>query len=433
MIAKVPPMGWNSWDCFGAAVTEAQVRENAEYMAKHLKEFGWEYVVVDIEWYQPGADSHEYEPFSELIMDEYGRLYPATNRFPSAADGRGFTSLAEYIHSLGLKFGIHIMRGIPRMAAHKNLPIKDSGFAAKWVADPNSICAWNPDMYGLKCETNEEGAQAYYDSIFKLYAEWGVDFVKVDDIAREYPHCRKEIELISKASRNCGRDMVLSLSPGPAPLERAEHLKTYANMWRITDDFWDRWDLLLAMFERAEKWSIHSAPGHWPDADMLPVGALRQCNDEEEWTKFTEEEQITMMTLWVMMRAPLMIGAHMPKNDSFTLSILTNKAVLDIERESFCGHQLYRTETEIAWLAPRKDGDGVYLALFNISDQDRISAINLTAYELDTYGEILELWENEEKAAIAGGKLKANIGAAADDKCLTDNIAAHGARLYRLK
>ena len=185
MIAKVPPMGWNSWDCFGAAVTEAQVRENAEYMAQYLKEYGWEYVVVDIEWYQPGADSHEYEPFSELVMDEYGRLYPAVNRFPSAADGRGFTTLAEYIHSLGLKFGIHIMRGIPRMAAHKNLPVKDSEFTAKWVANPNSVCAWKPDMYGLKCETNEAGAQAYYDSIFKLYAEWGVDFVKCDDIARE--------------------------------------------------------------------------------------------------------------------------------------------------------------------------------------------------------------------------------------------------------
>ena len=433
MIAKVPPMGWNSWDCFGAAVTEAQVRENAEYMAKYLKEYGWEYVVVDIEWYQPGADSHEYEPFSELVMDEYGRLYPAVNRFPSATDGRGFTTLAEYIHSLGLKFGIHIMRGIPRMAAHKNLPVKDSEFTAKWVANPNSVCAWNPDMYGLKCETNEAGAQAYYDSIFKLYAEWGVDFVKCDDIAREYPHCMKEIELISKASRNCGRDMVLSLSPGPSPLERAEHLKTYANMWRITDDFWDRWDLLLDMFERAEKWSIHSAPGHWPDADMLPVGALRQCNDESEWTHFTEHEQITMMTLWVMMRAPLMIGAHMPKNDTFTLNLLTNRAVLDVEKDSFCGHQLYRTETEIAWIAPRKDGDGVYLALFNISDQDIISAINLTAYELDGYHDICELWEKEQRTVIAGGKLKANIGADAEDKCLSDNIPAHGARLYRLK
>ena len=87
----------------------------------------------------------------------------------------------------------------------------------------------------------------------RLYAQWGVDYVKCDDIAREYPHCEREIELISAACRSCGRDMVLSLSPGPAPLDRAEHLKTWANMWRITDDFWDEWRLLRAMFERAEK------------------------------------------------------------------------------------------------------------------------------------------------------------------------------------
>lgn len=422
MIAKYPPMGWNSWDCFGAAVNEEQVMENARYMAENLKQYGWEYVVVDIEWYQPGAETHEYEPFSELVMDDYGRLFPAVNRFPSAKDGRGFTSLAEYIHSLGLKFGIHIMRGIPRMAAHKNLPIKDSKFSAKWVANPNSICAWNPDMYGLKCEDNEEGSYDYYDSIFKLYAEWGVDFVKLDDIAREYPHCKREIELISKACKNCGRDIVLSLSPGPAPLDRAEHLKENANMWRITDDFWDRWDLLLDMFERAEKWSIHSAPGHWPDADMLPVGALRQCEDESEWTKFTEDEQITMMTLWEMMRAPLMIGAHMPKNDEFTLKLLTNEEVLKVQKESFCGHQIYRTDSEIGWIAPRKDGRGCYLATFNISDEEIKTSVNLSAYELDNYDSAKELWSSEN----------AIIESIDGEKAITSVLPAHGAKLYKL-
>ena len=119
MIAKTPPMGWNSWDCYGAAVDEKTVRQNADYMAKHLKKFGWEYIVVDIQWYQPTADSHEYQPFAELTMDDYGRLLPAVNRFPSAADGAGFGPLAEYVHGLGLKFGIHIMRGLPRMAAHR--------------------------------------------------------------------------------------------------------------------------------------------------------------------------------------------------------------------------------------------------------------------------------------------------------------------------
>lgn len=405
MVAKRPPMGWNSWDCFGAAVTEKQVKENAEYMAKNMLPFGWEYVVVDIEWYQPTASTHEYEPFSELSMDEYGRLLPAVNRFPSAADGKGFTALAEYVHNLGLKFGIHIMRGMPRMAAHKNLPILNSQFTAKQVANPNSICFWNPDMYGLRC--NLEGAADYYNSIFSLYASWGVDFVKVDDIAREYPHCKKEIELISEACQNAGREMVLSLSPGPAPLEQAEHLKKYANMWRITDDFWDDWRLLLSMFERAEKWCTHSGPGHWPDADMLPVGALRQVYDNGGFTKFTKEEQITMMSLWCMMRSPLMAGAHLPKNDAFTLELLTNKDILDIEINSHCAHQLYRNETEIAWIAPFKNGKGCYLALFNISEEDKTITVATEDYELDEYQNWKELWSHTNVAV--SGVLKADV------------------------
>ncbi len=332
MIAQYPPMGWNSWDCYGAAVTEDRVRANADYMAEHLKKYGWEYIVVDIEWSQPTVEDFEYVPFARMCMDEYGRLIPAENRFPSAANGAGFTPLADYIHSLGLKFGIHIMRGMPREAAHRHLPIEGSDSFCHLAANPHSICAWNPDMYGLRC--TEKAALDYYRSIFRLYASWGVDYIKCDDIAREYPQCEREIELISQARDECGRDMVLSLSPGPAPLDRAEHLKKYANMWRITDDFWDEWRLLKNMFERAEKWCVHAGPGHWPDADMLPLGALRQCNDRESHTAFTPAEQRTMMSLWCMMRSPLMIGAEMTKNDSFTLELLTEAELLEMARES---------------------------------------------------------------------------------------------------
>ena len=398
MIAQYPPMGWNSWDCYGAAVTEEITRQNAEYMAKHLKQYGWEYIVVDIQWYQPTALNHQYEPFSTLDMDEYGRLLPAVNRFPSAANGAGFKPLADYVHSLGLKFGIHIMRGLPRMAAHEHLPIKGSKFGCHEAANPNSICAWNPDMYGLNCRL--EAARDYYNSIFQLYAEWGVDFVKCDDIAREYPHCAREIELISDACKASGRDMVLSLSPGPAPLEQAEHLKKYANMWRITDDFWDDWRLLKGMFERAEKWCIHSAPGHWPDADMLPLGALRQCDNPNDWTKFTPAEQRTMMTLWSMMRSPLMIGGEMTKNDAFTNELLMNADVLAIGKESFCGHPLWTTAEESVWVAPRRDGQGVYVALFNLSDEKRTVSVASTQYE---GGEsATELWSKASACAKDG-------------------------------
>ena len=169
MIAQTPPMGWNSWDCYGAAVTEEQVLRNARYMAEHLKPFGWEYVVVDIQWSSPTAVNHEYQPFSTLNMDAFGRLIPAENRFPSAAGGKGFRPLADQLHAMGLKFGIHIMRGLPREAAHRHLPIEGSAFGCHQAANPHSVCAWNPDMYGLRCE--EPAAQDYYDSIFRLYAQ----------------------------------------------------------------------------------------------------------------------------------------------------------------------------------------------------------------------------------------------------------------------
>ena len=242
MAANTPPMGWNSWDCWGPAVDEQTVRENARIMAEKLRPFGWEYVVVDIQWYQPTARDFVYEDFPDLCMDSWGRLMPAPNRFPSAAGGQGFLPLADYVHGLGLKFGIHVMRGLPRMAAHRNLPIHGSPFTAREAANPCSICAWNPDMYGLRA--HRPAAKAYYDSVFRLYASWGVDFVKVDDIAREYPRCREEIELISRCCRDCGREMELSLSPGPAPLREAEHLKRHADMWRITDDLWGKQDAL---------------------------------------------------------------------------------------------------------------------------------------------------------------------------------------------
>ena len=189
--------------------------------------------------------------------------------------------------------------------------------------------------------------------------------------------------------------MVLSLSPGPAPLEQAEHLKRYANMWRITDDFWDEWRLLKGMFERAEKWCIHAAPGHWPDADMLPVGALRQCYNPADWTKFTPAEQRTMMTLWCMMRSPLMIGGELTKNDEFTLALLTNREVLAIEKTSANAHPLTTTAEESVWVAPRCDGKGVYVALFNLSEEERTVAVQREMLEGNKGKNAKELWTKQ--------------------------------------
>ena len=394
---KTAPMGWNSWDCWGAAVNEDTVRKNADFMSKHLKQYGWEYVVVDIQWSSAEADTHDYHPFSPLCMDEYSRLIPAENRFPSSAGGKGFALLAEYVHSLGLKFGIHIMRGIPRQAVHRNCKIEGTDKTARQIAKTASICEWNTDMYGVDPE--KEGAKAYYDSIFKLYADWGVDFIKCDDIAREMPHEEAELVMLSQSLHSCGREMVLSLSPGPAPLDKAELFKQISDMWRITDDFWDKWEPLYAMFERAEKWCTHSGNGHWPDADMLPVGKLRQDYDKADRTKFTENEQITMLTLWSIFRSPLMIGGDMAEGlDEFTLKLLTNEHILKMHKNARHSHQVWRREINgveyILWAAASAEG-GTYAAVFNVGAKDSEVEISLADLEIAEAKSCTELWSGE--------------------------------------
>lgn len=417
MKTMTAPMGWNSWDCYGAAVTEDIVRKNADFMAKHLKKYGWEYITVDIQWYEPDVKTHEYTPFAKLCIDEYSRVIPAENRFPSSAGGKGFAPLAEYVHSLGLKFGIHIMRGIPRQAVYERTKIKGTDKTAADIAKTDSICAWNTDMYGV--DPAKPGAKEYYDSIFELYASWGVDFVKCDDIARELPKEETELIMLSNSLKNCGRDMVLSLSPGPALLEKAELYKQVSNMWRITDDFWDNWQLLYNMFERCEKWAPHNGAGHWADADMLPIGYIKQDYSPDITTQFTKDEQVTMLTLWSIFRSPLIIGGEMTKFDDFTMSLLTNEGILKMHRNARHSHQVWRREMNgseiVLWTAADAEG-GQYAALFNIGENSADISVPLTELEIYEAKDITELWSNEAFHAD-------NISA---------DLAPHSARAYYL-
>ena len=385
-VALRPPMGWNSYDYYDTNVTESEILQNAEFMAKHLKKFGWEYIVVDIQWYAHNTasmrDQYQYIPFGHNEMDEYGRLWPCPEKFPSSANGAGFKPLADKIHAMGLKFGIHIMRGIPRLAAHQHLPVLGCDARANEIADPSSICPWNPDMYGLR---NRSASQAYYDSIFQLYAAWGVDFIKCDDICAtgfgERTFDRKhEARMLKKAIENCGRPMVLSLSPGPAVVADSWHYQQYANMWRITDDFWDHWGSLLDMFRRCEQWQDHVRPGCWPDCDMLPLGRIGREFGSERPTNFTPDEQKTMMTLWCIFHSPLMLGAELTKLDDWTLQLLQNEELLRLHSGSFTARQLRRSKEECLWAAVDPQTGEHYIALFNLTEQPR--QISLTKEEL---------------------------------------------------
>lgn len=374
--ALTPPMGWNSFDYYDANVREEEIRANAAYQAEHLKQYGWEYVVVDIQWYAYDTgtqrEQFEYIPFSRMEMDEYGRLQPCPDRFPSSKGGKGFAPLAEYVHSLGLKFGIHIMRGIPRAAAELHLPVKGSRLRAHQIADPSSVCLWNPDMYGLR---NLPESQCYYDSLMELYASWGVDFVKCDDIcnARSVNGSddaqENEIRMLHAAIQKCGRPIVLSLSPGPALLDRGSLYAKYANMWRVTGDFWDNWEQLKDMFDRCEKWASFVKKGCYPDCDMLPLGWIGKEFLQERRTRFTMAEQETMMTLWCICHSPLFLGAELTRLESDTLALITNKEVLHLDQAmDNTVLQLYKDEKKVIWISEEKDDETFYAALFNLED-----------------------------------------------------------------
>ena len=363
--APTPPMGWNSWDCYGPTVVEDEVKSNADYMAKHLKDYGWEYVVVDIRWFVENDKAGGYNQTNPIYdLDEWGRYIPAPNRFPSSVDGNGFKPLADYVHNLGLKFGIHIMRGIPKTAVQKKLPVKGTnGITADMIANNDSACTWLRD--NMKVDWKKPGAQEYYNSIFDLYAQWGVDFIKVDDLAR--PYHTAEVEMIRNAIDQCGRPMVLSISPGETPLEKIEHVASHANMWRTVDDFWDNWSQLNYQFGICAKWAPYIAPGTWPDADMLPLGkiSIRGERGAERFTNFTPDEQLTMMNLWTIFKSPLMFGGDLPQNDDATNKLLTNRDVLYMHSHSVDNQELNNYNNRITWGAVDPRNGDRFCALFN--------------------------------------------------------------------
>lgn len=399
---KKPPMGWNSWDCYGAGVTEDELLGNAEFMRDRLKQYGYQYVVCDIQWYEPAAKGNVYNNFADLCMDEYSRLIPAVNRFPSSANGAGFKPIADKIHSMGLKFGIHIMRGIPRQAVHRNTRIYGTTARARDIASQFSLCPWNTDMYGV--DTEKRGAEEYYDSLFKLYASWGVDFVKVDDIANtefspQNPYsAEKEIEMIRAAIDRSGRDMVLSLSPGPAPLNKAEHLSENANMWRISGDFWDRWDKLLNMFSLCEKWYPYVKDGSFPDCDILPLGKLcidgSYMGDMGRDSGFTKEEQKTMMTLWAVFRSPLFFGGELRLTDDYTLSLVTNPEVINVNQNSEKPLFVYNKGGIAVWQTKIENCTAV--AVFNLSDEEKHYKLSFSDLGIENVRAVRDLWARKD-------------------------------------
>jgi hypothetical protein len=411
-LAPTPPMGWNSWNSFAVTINEAQALETARIMARELLPAGYSIFTIDHQWYDPRAKGYEYNADIRPVMDGFGRFQPDPVRFPSSAGGKGFTALASTVHALGLKFGIHRMRGIARAAYEANLPVAGTPYRARDIADTSSICSWNVDMYGV--DMRKPGAQAYYDGVFREYARWGVDFVKVDDMSRPYDAHAPEIEAIATAIVRSGRAMILSLSPGETPVARAAHVRAHAEMWRISDDFWDEWALLEAQFTRLENWNAYMGDGRWPDADMLPLGRLALGQRD---TRFTPDEQRTVMTLWAIARSPLIMGGDLRYLDAPTKALLTNRDVIAVNQASSGNRPHFLEDGVRVWTARAANGDD-YLAIFNTGKTAREIAVRLDRVGIAGARAAHDLWSG------------ARIGPAQSQ--IARQVPPHGAALLRL-
>jgi len=417
-------MGWNSWDAYAETVSESDIRANAKWMEEHLKMFGWQYVVVDSGWYVTNHSAGTNAANAEFSLDAYGRYLPAPNTFPSAAHDAGFKPLADFVHSLGLKFGLHMLRGIPKEAVRKNLPIAGGSIRAVDAANTSDTCPWNPFNYGL--DASKPAAQAYYDSIAQLYASWGVDFLKVDCIS-DHPYKGDEIRMISQAIRKAGRPIVLSLSPGPTALDKADEVSKYSQMWRISDDVWDLWHSdtqfpsgIQNQFARTAKWAPFSGPGHWPDADMLPVGRLEPAAGwgKPRATRLSHDDQRTQFTLWSIFRSPLIIGANLTLCDEWTESLLTNPEVIAVDQHSTGNHAVLTTDKAAAWVARPAEREGYYLAIFNLDGAPQEFHYSWKEVELpDGKYRLRDVWERKD------------LGLA---ESLTITLHAHASILYKL-
>lgn len=380
--APTPPMGWNSWDCYYSSANEKVVMDNARYIAeKGLDEYGWEYVVLDIRWYANhpslGGGNYNQRGNQDCVLDEYGRYLPSPSRFPSCmVDGvnQGFKAMADSIHRMGLKFGIHIMRGLPKYILNTPSAYKLKGSeSTPWsqvYTNTTPECTWLKDNLTIQ---NNEAGQLYYNSIFDLYAEWGVDFIKIDDLSR--PFYTDEIRMIRKAIDQTGRPIVLSLSPGKTQFEYAQDCLDNANMWRMMDDLWDTWSGVDLVFREAAEWAQYARPGNYADCDMLPLGHIAAtigdpgyCSaDKGHWTNLTQDEQYTVMTLWGICHSPLFFGGDMTKNDDFTNSLLTNEEYHQMHKYGVEAHEVSTNEDNghTVWTSIDPATGNRYLALFN--------------------------------------------------------------------
>lgn len=410
-LAPTPPLGYNSFDSYLVFLSEEKAHAMIDVMAEKYKPFGYEYFVIDAGWYD-NVELYEGTKYPKkrlgLALDDYGLFEPCEAYFPN-----GIKALADHAHEKGLKFGLWFIRGIPKVAVEKNLPIKGTQYRARDIADTTNICLWSAKNYGV--DMSKPGAQEYYNSLIEKLASWGVDFIKVDDVVPN----PKEILAIALAIENCGSKMLYSLSPGD--VHSQSHLPYYqkANMLRVTRDIWDNQLSIEKGFYAWEKFSGLEGNGFWPDLDMIPFGRLcvespdflKDIPDEEKSRQslFTQDQMLTFMTQRALAASPIFIGGDLLTMDNFSYSLLTNTDMLACNQNGVMGVNVYRAGNLDVWLTPDKDEHGKgWVGIFNRTTTNR--KVELSKYDLgftnyeDSYNvvensnafKLKDIWDGKE-------------------------------------
>jgi alpha-galactosidase len=364
--APKPPLGFNSFDSYRSRLTEDKAYALMDVMAEKYLPFGYEYFVMDAGWYSTmNPEKHQ-----GLGLESFGVCVVRQEFFPN-----GIKVLTDYAHKKGLKFGVWLMRGIPRQAVEQNLSIPGTPYFARDIADTNSVCVWSRSNYGV--DMTKPGAQTYYNAIIDALASLGIDFIKVDDMV---PNPR-EIVAIAKAIEEGGHTMIYSLSPGD--VHHPTHLPYYkrANMLRITRDIWDNPLSIEKGFFAWEKFQGTESPGFWPDLDMIPFGRLDVINQQTRQSKFNPNQMKTFITQRALAASPLLIGGDLLTMDDFSYSLLTNRDMLACNQNGVMGVNVYRTGNIDVWLTPHKMDPGMgWIGIFNRSKSDR--EVTLTKQDL---------------------------------------------------
>lgn len=416
-LERTPVLGWSSWSFIREQPTAAKLESQALALRQSgLLKLGYDYVNLDDFWYQcPGKQGPN--------VDSYGRWVTDSSRFPSDGNTNGIKVVADYIHHLGMKFGIYVTPGISKQAISKKTRIEGTSYSADEIAEP-SITEKNYNCQGMiRINYQKPGAQQFIDSWVNMLASWGVDYIKLDGTQNSNA---PDVKAWSDAIRQSGRPMVLDVTPGKFTRAIAPILMKYANQWVATPDVecYDcekgggsypltSWDNIKVRFDRLAEWQPYAGPGGFNDYDSIEVG--NGSNDG-----LTPDERQTQVSLWALGAAPLILGVDLTRLDPVDLEILRNKAVLAVDQDAIAARRVLNTADKQVFAKREASGD-VIVGLFNIGPEvQKISiqapAVGLTA---DPHGYSTQnLWTGKREK---------------QGTTLSAVVPSHGVVLYRIR